>query len=454
MSSNTLRGIGQEEDGDTDATASGKGMGTAAAAPGRPPETAVEAAVQAAVEAGRKTGMVGDAASAADDLTERIPDSPKSLSLDTPMPGTRSLDSSVPDARPSLDAKVPHLAATLMGVMAPKVNAGNRDKGTVQGRDVHLPAESKGLAGGRAIPRAIPAAGSGATPLPVEHSEPTRADPVWTAALAQDANDRSGVMSMSPPARPVDSNSHGPWYDQDPTGGNEVYEDEKPSVVGRAAIGVAFAAGLSVVVFAVLRMTTNSEDGYRRPPPVVYEPSSRLPAGPGAASPSPASSVATQTPAGKPSAAANPGEAPSPTGAAAAVGGGASLDGPDRSARSGAAVVGPTAGSTGRPTVARVGPAGARSGGRAVTPGRTTAGDSARLGTTSEGGAVISAPPPSHTVGSAPPFSSFSSSSSAPAEIVAPPPPPAASKPTPPSGPDKARGKGYDPDSTLPLNLD
>src|SRR5438128_1486933 len=40
-------------------------------------------------------------------------------SLDSTVPGARSLDSSVPGAPASLDAKVPNLAATLIGVAAP-----------------------------------------------------------------------------------------------------------------------------------------------------------------------------------------------------------------------------------------------------------------------------------------------------------------------------------------------
>ncbi|MEP6653734.1 MAG: hypothetical protein ABJA82_10265 [Myxococcales bacterium] len=431
MSSNTLRGIGQEEDGDTNATASGKGVAKAAAAPTGPAGTAIVEAT-----------TVGDTVPTAGDLTERIPE-PQKLA---------SLDSSVPDARSSLDAKVPHLAATLMGVMAPQVNTGNREKGTVQGRDVHLPAESQRLAGVRTVADDVSAPGSGATPQLIERSEPTRADPVRTAVLAHAANDRAGALRGQ--TRAVDSNSHGPWYDQDPTGGNDVYEDEKPSVVGRAAIGVAVAAGLSVVVFAVLRMTANSEDGDRRPPPVVYEPSS-LSARP--APPAPTSSAAipeTYLPDGKPSAAAAPGHAPAPTEAPAATGGPARPREPAGSVRPAATGAGAGSGSTGRPTVVRVGPGGAHSGSRAVTPARAGAADDfSRVGTSSPGGAVISAPPASHIAGTAPSSPSFPSSHSlAPSDVAAPTPPP--SKPAASSGTDKVRGKSYDPDSTLPLNLD
>ncbi|MEO5767562.1 MAG: hypothetical protein ABIS92_04370 [Polyangia bacterium] len=428
MTSNTLRGIGQEEEGDTNAATSGKGVAKPAATPAGPAGTAIV-----------ETTAVGDTVPTAGDLTERIPQQQMRASL----------DSSVPDARSSLDAKVPHLAATLMGVTAPQVNAGTREKGTVHGRDVHLPAESHRLAGGaRTVADDVSAPGSVATPQLIEHSEPTRADPVRTAVLVQEANDRAGAPRGQ--TRAVDSNSHGPWYDQDPTGGHDVYEKEKPSVVGRAAIGVAVAAGLSVAVFAVLRVTANTEDGDRRPPPVVYEPSS-LSARPAPRTPTSSEATpATRILDGKPSAAAtNPDQAPAPTETPAATGGPARPRDPTGFARPAAAGTGPSAGSTGRPTVVRVGPASARSGARAATPARPGAADDfSRAGTSSPGSAVISAPPASHmAAGTAPPVPSL-----APSDVAVPTPP--ASKPAATGGSDKARGKSYDPDSTLPLNLD
>ena len=418
MSSNTLRGIGQEEDGAVDAAASGKGVAKASAG----------------------AATVGEVASAAGDLTEKMPD-PRHLESTTP--GTRSLDSSVPDARPSLDAKVPHLAATLMGVTAPTVDTATREKGTVQGRDVHLSDESRRLGGARPVGDDVPPPGSGPTPQRFDHSEPTRADPVRTAVLAQGADDQGGRLSGT--RRTIDSNSHGPWYDQDPTGGNEVYEEEKPSVVGRAAIGVAVAAGLSVLVFGVLRMTANSDDGgAQRPPPVVYEPSASPPpqsSAPGA--PASVAPVAAHVPAEEPPG-GRAGEAPRPAGAAPGISRGATSDrDPGGSSRAVTTTAGPSAGSaTARPTVVRVGPTVGRSGTRAVAAGRPTPSSDSSRGSGSLGTAVIAAP-----------TSPFSASP----DVVVPPAPasPAGARPTaPPSGTEKPRGKAYDPDSTLPLNLD
>ena len=293
-------------------------------------------------------------------------------------------------------------------------------------------------------------------PQPIEHSEPTRADPLRTAVLVQEANERAGLSRGQ--TRPVDSNSHGPWYDQDPTGGHEVYEDEKPSVVGRAAIGVAMAAGLSVVVFAVLRMTASSGRG--RPQAAsrlvrtVFPVSTVRAAG---GNPGPPTFRTVSHPRLPPiyrpdggrhrhrsrhrrrrRRSARPRD---PTGS-------------DRAAATGA---GFSTSSTGRPTVVRVGPAGARAGARTTTPARTGAADDfSRAGTSTPGGAVISAPPASHmAAGTAPSSPSSSSSPSfAPSEVAVPPPSPPASKPAAVGGSDRARGKSYNPDSTLPLNLD
>jgi hypothetical protein len=91
---------------------------------------------------------------------------------------------------------------------------------------------------------------SGATPELIDRSEPTLADPVKTAAIAQATVDHA--LSQH-----ADLNSHAPWYDQEPAGAH-VYEDEKASFVGRAAIGVAIAAGVSVVLFAIVRLYAQS----------------------------------------------------------------------------------------------------------------------------------------------------------------------------------------------------
>ncbi len=250
MSSNTLRGIGQEGDGEGDGRdASGpEGSGRAAENAGGP--RGGEAADGEAKP--DSAGHGGDRASSSAEAH-------MARTLDAPVPGTRSLDASVPDVQPSLDAKIPALAATLMGVTAASLgvasqlpgvaalsnSAGGRDKGTVHGRDIHLPVEAQRVAGVRAVTGIVVGDG-GATPELIDRSEPTLADPVRTAASAQATFDH-------PLGHQADLNGHAPWYEQEPVGAH-VYEEEKPSFLGRAAIGVAVAAGVSVVLFAIVRL--------------------------------------------------------------------------------------------------------------------------------------------------------------------------------------------------------
>ena len=112
MSSNTLRGIGREGEGDGEGRDAPKpaGGGEAAEKAGGP-------------RGGRGAESETNRGSAArgDDLARSSADASKAQALDTPVPGTRSLDASVPEAQPSLDAKVPGLAATLLGVRAPEL---------------------------------------------------------------------------------------------------------------------------------------------------------------------------------------------------------------------------------------------------------------------------------------------------------------------------------------------
>jgi hypothetical protein len=228
MSSNTLRGIGQEEEGEGRA------------------DTAAAAGVDNNQGEGSNSRARTDSAGSGGSGTSGSSDPFKAArALDAPVPGTRSLDASVPDATPSLDAKIPALASTLLGLAAPSLEAGGRGKGTVQGRDIHLPAEVNRAAGVHAVTDGIVATAS-ATPELIVDSEPTLADPVRAATIAQTTADPASVFR-------ADLNSHAPWYDQEPVGAH-VYEDEKPSIVGRVAIGVAVAAGLSVVLFAIIRM--------------------------------------------------------------------------------------------------------------------------------------------------------------------------------------------------------
>ena len=112
---------------------------------------------------------------------------------------------------------------------------GRPGAGTVQGRDVHLPVELQRRAGVIAMPGSSLPAHHDAAPKSVEHSEPTIADPVRAPHGTRD------VMS------------HGPWYEQEPAGA-EAFDDPKPNLIGRVAIGAAIAASLSVVLFAIVRV--------------------------------------------------------------------------------------------------------------------------------------------------------------------------------------------------------
>ena len=170
MSSNTLRGIGQEEEGEG-------GTDTAASA----------AAVDNQGGGGdnrARTDRAGSSAESSGSGTSGSSEPFKARALDAPVPGTRSLDASVPDATPSLDAKIPGLATTLMGLAAPSLETGGRGKGTVQGRDIHLPAEVNRTAGVHAVADGLVATAS-ATPQLIVDSEPTLADPVRAATIAQ-----------------------------------------------------------------------------------------------------------------------------------------------------------------------------------------------------------------------------------------------------------------------------
>jgi hypothetical protein len=274
MSSNTLRGVGQEGNG-----GDGKGETEGQKAPGS------DAGVQpGAARPADPTTAAGS--------SERMPELRKIRSLDSTVPGTRSLDSSVPDAQPSLDNRVPSLAATMLGMTAPSIpkrdaaarsagpgSAGSRvpagrDQGTVQGRDVHLPVELQRRAGVIAVPGSSLPPRHDAAPESVGHPEPTIADPVRVPHGTRD------VMS------------HGPWYEQEPAGA-EAFDDPKPNLIGRVAIGAAVAASLSVVLFAIVRVRAQNAaqeaDTQQVEAPLVQRASSAPPAAetPPARAPSP-----------------------------------------------------------------------------------------------------------------------------------------------------------------------
>ena len=450
MSSNTLRGIGQDEGGDNDVTPpTGKDKDKDA---GAPLANGVDGGVVAGAPGGDATERTEDgSAHLTERGQERVSDLRIIRSLDSTVPGTRSLDSSVPEARPPLDAKVPALASTLLGVAAPIVSRGDREKGTVQGRDVHLPVEAQRVAG---IHSAVaPAVGANlhleAAPHPIDRSEPTLADPVRTAALAHVAGTAEGVRGHAH----ADLNSHGPWYDQDPTGGQDVYEDRKPSVLGKVAIGVAVAAGLSVIVFAILRLASADDRDTR--PAAAVDPYG-FPANPTSpSSPSSPSSPPSRTPAALPVGATGsvPLEGSSaqddlpPQGLGAPSGDGSlNIDSPEgltaRRRKPPMAATRPGAGS--KPGVAAA-PGKAAGHGVVAAPGPTAAAAplSNELATPS-----LTTPPPlaGATTEQSNSANSANSANTAPAS-----PPPGSAKP---AASDKPRGKNYDPDSTLPLNID
>jgi hypothetical protein len=169
MSSNTLRGVGQEGDG-------GDGKGE------REGQTTPRSDAGVQPGGGHGAGPADSAAEAG--AAERMPELRKIRSLDSTVPGTRSLDSSVPEAQPSLDGRVPSMAATMLGMTAPNIpkreatarpagagTAGSREPaGTVQGRDVHLPVELQRRAGVIAVPGSSLPARPDAAPDPIDRS--------------------------------------------------------------------------------------------------------------------------------------------------------------------------------------------------------------------------------------------------------------------------------------------
>lgn len=405
MSSNTLRGIGQEGDGDSadshKADRSDAGPQPAGAG-----------------QAGHPPGPLGDI--------------PKIRSLDSTVPGTRSLDSSVPDASPSLDGKVPSLAATMMGMTAPNIPGRNaaetgRDKGTVQGRDVHLPIEMQRRAG------VIPVPSAGAAPRREAAPEGGPSEP----ALAEPVRVQHGAPDL---------NSHGPWYDQEPVGA-DAYDDPRPNLIGRVAIGAAIAASLSVVLFAIVRVRAQGQ---------AQEAAEAVPAVAPPAAP-PTTNAAAPAAAMAPVPTEPPANAPPPP---AIDWDGTGVDVPPP----------PAATETPKRSVTRTPPAATRT--------ESSSGSSRPRATPTAARPVPVEPLPNNLfrpkalddvpaagASTEPPAVGAVAPSSAVAAPVAPaqPPAPAAVPPQPPTAapgvndppnPARPKGKAYDPDSTLPLNAE
>lgn len=242
MSSNTLRGIGQEGDRQKDDDAESH------TDDGGPAEERGDGAARGA--SGTEPGMPS--------APGPFPDIQKLWSLDSTVPGTRSLDSSVPHAEPSLDGRVPNLSATLLGVSAPVVVAG-RLAGTVQGRDVHLPAEewaraakSHAIAG--ALVETTPP--HSPTPQPITDSEPTIAEPI-AVPVRSSPTIKTTADGFAHDAPHSGLGRDAPWYDQD-LDNHRTYEGRRTNVLGRVAIGAAMAAALAVVLFAIVRFNISN----------------------------------------------------------------------------------------------------------------------------------------------------------------------------------------------------
>jgi hypothetical protein len=410
MSSNTLRGVGQEGDGDN-ATTPPAGR----AEPGSPPAGAGQGA----------------------DLAPPLADIQKIRSLDSTVPGTRSLDSSVPDASPPLDGKVPSLAATMMGMTAPNIPGRNaaengRDKGTVQGRDVHLPVEMQRRAG------VIPVPGAGAPP---------RHDP---APLESGPSEPAVAEGVRAPHGAPELNSHGPWYEQEPSDA-DAYDDPRPNLIGRVAIGAAIAASLSVVLFAIVRVRAQSQAQEAEAAAQMAAPAPAT----AAASPSTVTPATTAPAPTEP----RPADPPPPvidwdgTGVEVPPPAAAAAPEPRRPPPRTPAVLNrpePASGSSRpRPSAAAARPAPV-----APLPNNLfrpkALDDVPTAGASTEPPPAGVAPPP---VGAGPPAAPLGAATQPPPSGATPSQP---SAPTPADAPNPARpkGKAYDPDSTLPLNAE
>ena len=427
MSSNTLRGVGQDGDG-----SDGKGES--------------EGRKSLGSDSGVQAGGPGptDPTTAAG-ATDRMPELRNIRSLDSTVPGTRSLDSSVPDAEPSLDGRVPSLAATMLGMTAPSIPKrdaparapGFREPaGTVQGRDVHLPVELQRRAGVIAVPGSSLPTHHDAAPEPVDRSEPTIADPVRA------------------PHGTRDLISHGPWYEQDPAGA-DAYDEPKPNLIGRVAIGAAIAASLSVVLFAIVRVRAQNAaqeaEALQVSPPLLREAPSPRPIAetPPTAVPSP-----PPYPAGLPP---EPGAEPSAAEAATEP----STAIQARPSRTGDKGSPPARATGGVPAPNRPRPLPARAGAAASASANKVEALPANLFRPKALGdsepSVATTPPPIEGASAAVPPPAAGSPLSPPAELT--PAQPGAARPgtageVPGPGAHTRGKKTDDPDSTLPLNID
>lgn len=466
MSSNTLRGLGREgsrerPDPSQEARDRTDDGGGAVQADGRSSEEepTAPALPHSVGDPNQTKKMVVDG--------EGTREPAQAASLDAPVPGTGSLDGSVPDSRPSLDGKTPSLAVTLIGIPPPSLvkKLAARDQGTMQGRDVHLPTDLQRLASVRPVagpspPAAASADRSAAAPPPAhaadsppDHASEARPksekfDPARTVRIASPLAEGTYIHGHA--HEQVDVSSHSPWYDQEPHG-DDNFDDPAPNLLGRVAIGAAVAAALAVVLFAVVRLHGQgiAEDEAEvkplaAPVPIVSHDS---PPPPGAA-PDPA--AASTSPSALPASEPLPGDLPSrlPATGAPETAPAAGLRGSDLEPFPDLPPIAAPGSRTNQPGSANPVSAQAK---RKLTPAAASA--SSPRPSTSMPGAN-----PSRPFSADPTFSSVPSAvspaRSEPTESVAP-APPSSSNVGRPAGTDKPRGKAnYDPDSTLPLNLE
>jgi len=184
------------------------------------------------------------------------------------------------------DGKVPSMVSTLFGnALTDPLPGKAREQGTVQRRDIPGPVEVLRRAGAHH-----------ATVMPAVDAEGTRRVVPAAASAAEPA--QLAVIPMpthSPADRPPQTTKLPPidrgfeaGYDDRPEG--DAHEDHKHSFLGRAAMGVAVAAGMSIVLFLIIRLYVQNgpgASGERRSRPASYTAGSAARAWPARPSPTP-----------------------------------------------------------------------------------------------------------------------------------------------------------------------
>lgn len=215
-------------------------------------------------------------------------------SQDVPSPGSASLDSGVSVALPSRegareasgDGKVPAMVSTLFGNAPTDPLPGKaREQGTVQRRDVGRPVEVLRRAGAHQVAE-MPAADA-AAPRRVVPAAASPAEPGQLAVIPMPTHSLADRPPQTTRLPPIDRELEG-GYDDPPEG--DAHEDPEHSFLGRAAMGVAVAAGMSIVLFLIIRLYVQNgpgASGERRSRPAAYTAGSAARAWPARPSPTP-----------------------------------------------------------------------------------------------------------------------------------------------------------------------